>query len=216
MRRQADAEIYAAIGATGSGKSSFIKELLDTKAPPRVLVWDPKGEYAATLGAGARTIDRVDVLDMALQAAAKHPKAPFRIAFTPPRFVVRARDAAFRLICKRLIQAKHIFFVLEEAHRVLVPGQGNDEFFTEIITAGRAEALAVAVVTQRPALVDKNTLGNATVIRCYKLGYPEDARVMARALGVAADELTALERLQYVQRDTNSNKLTRGRVVPRH
>ena len=36
----------AAIGASGSGKSLWIKGRLDAAKPDRLLVWDPQGEYA--------------------------------------------------------------------------------------------------------------------------------------------------------------------------
>lgn len=40
------AQIFAFMGASGSGKSSAIKQAIARSKPARLLIWDPQGEYA--------------------------------------------------------------------------------------------------------------------------------------------------------------------------
>lgn len=203
--------VLVSIGATGSGKSYKVKSLLKEQRPPRILVWDMNREYSAILGNGALTTRSLAEVERWLMFASKPEFRAhrFAICYQPPEFDEQLMARAFKRVCARVLEAQHVFFVLDEAHEVLQPGMGNERLFRTIVTRGRHRHIKLAVITQRPALIDKTSLSNATTVRCFKLTDPNDVRYMASSLGLQVAEIDALKAGEYFERDTDTKKISR-------
>lgn len=211
-----DAKIIISIGATDSGKSFLIKKMLRETRPPRVLVWDINREYAKELGPGTLATESLAEVERWLLLAARPDCQAhrFSICYYPPEYHQKAMSAAFKLLCKRALQAGHLFFVLDEAHEVLVPGMGNEQMFKTMVTRGRHKYVQMAVITQRPALIDKTSMSNSTLVRCFKLTDPNDVKYMSGAMGLEVAQLDGLQQREYWERDTNTKKTFRGGSPP--
>lgn len=211
-----NAQIIISIGATDSGKSYLIKKMLREQRPPRIVVWDVNREYAEVLGPGALITERLAEVERWLLLAARpgFDKHRFSICYRPPEFDQDAMGRAFKLLCKRILQAGNLFFVLDEAHEVLEPGAGNEKLFKTMVTRGRHKYVQMAVITQRPALIDKTSMSNATLVRCFKLTDPNDVKYMAGAMGLEVAQLDGLQQREYWERDTNTKKIFRGGSPP--
>lgn len=194
------ANIVACMGASGSGKSLFIKSELRRLKPSRLMVWDFKREYAA-LGQLAHSMAEV------LQAA----RAPaFKIVFQPSHDTATAK-IQFDAFCRIAYAAKRLVFVGEELAFVTSPSYAPPGW-SMLTLAGRSEGLIIYGASQRPAAIDKNFFGNASQIRTGRLNFKNDIKVLADVLQVPAQQVQALAPLQFIQRDMNSGKMLSGSV----
>lgn len=200
MSRQI-ASIVAAIGASGSGKSAWIKQGLATARPARLLVWDPQGEYAEF---GTVYADRVKLLD----AVAKAPG--FKVIYQPGD---RASEypARFDWFCRLAYALGDLALVVEELADVTEPSRAPDGW-SVVTRKGRHKKLRVLAASQRPASVDKDFFGNCTLIHCGRLNYEADLRTMANVLRVKPEELAALPGLSYIERNMQTGESRTGRL----
>lgn len=177
------ADIVAVIGASGTGKSSYIKrDLLRNFA--RLIVWSPLEEtddYAGFCG-GVVVRGKITELVAQVKAGAK------AIVYVPT-----GDDAAvkkqFDMFCRVVWELDGSTVLVEELSRVTM-ASWSPPAWRNLSTAGRHKGLTIIGVSQRPANIDKDFLGNCTEIRCYRVNYDRDAAVMADALGLS----TAYER----------------------
>lgn len=173
---QNSADIIAVIGASGTGKSSYIKgELL--KKRKQLLIWSPlerTDDYAGFCG--GVVVHKITDL---IAAVKKKEKA---IVFVPS-----GNDAAvkkqFDLFCRVVWELQGATVLIEELSRVTMPSWAPPAW-KNLSTAGRHQGLTIIGTSQRPAQIDKDFLGNCTEIRCYRVNYDADAKVMADSLGM--------------------------------
>lgn len=165
-------QIEAYIGMTGSGKGVSILRRLAELQPARLLVWDPRDEYD-------KHARKVTSLADLVAAVRKAGAGGFRLRFVPGG----AMDlkAAFAVVCRVAFAAGKLVFLAEELSDVTMPSWAPPAW-KQIITQGRHQALIVMGCAQRPALVDKNFLGNATMVRVFMLGDENDVKVMAKTV----------------------------------
>ncbi len=187
------------IGASGSGKSHYLKERLAELNPPRLLVWDARAEY----GHLARHVDSLRaVLD-----ACRSGK-PFRLAYLPRDFDRLQEE--FSALCRIAFAAGNLALVAEELSDVTKPSWAPPDW-RRISTQGRHRGIFAFGTSQRPALIDKTIFGNATHVRCGVLGYPDDAKVMGRALAVRPDVLEQVQGHDWIKRDVRARTNTASR-----
>lgn len=192
------AAIYVAVGASGSGKSSWAKAELARTQPRRLLIVDPDDEYGAFA-------HRADSMRQALELTAA-PSFAVRIRPTHRR-ELGVRQFAFA--CALAWERAPCVFVVDELADYVTASSGPDEWL-RLVRRGRKQGVTVYALSQRPALIDKTLWSQATYLRTGWLSYLEDQRTIAGALGVRPDELAALKPLDYVARDRNSGELARG------
>lgn len=197
-----EASITAAIGASGSGKSAWIKEGLRRAAPTRLLVWDPQGEYSTF---GRAYTDRVRLLDAVV-------KAPAFAAVYQPGDRQSLYAERFDWFCRLAYALGDLALVVEELADVTQPSRAPDGW-SVVTRKGRHKALRVVAASQRPASVDKDFFGNCTLIHCGRLNYEADLRTMANVLRVEAPELAGLEPLAWVERNMLTGELRRGALA---
>jgi len=203
-RRRADAECIAILGARGSGKSTYFRQLLDERAPTRLGLWDTKREHGVP-----GTADLAEFI--------RRLRAPaWRIAFFPTMTDAKRRAKEFELWCLAMYRAKHCFAGVEELAFVTTPTRSPQGWRT-LSLLGRDENpeggnVTVAATSQRPASIDKDFIGNATLLHAGRLPYADDAKAVARTLGVNAAELMQLAPLAFIARGQADREARRGVV----
>lgn len=168
------AKIVAVVGASGTGKSSYVKGDLLRKYS-RLLIWSPLEEtdqYAAFCG--GVVVRKITDLVAQVQAGKK------AIVFVPSGDD-RTVKVQFDRFCKIAWEMPGATVLVEELSQVTMPSWAPPAW-KKLSTAGRHQGLTLIGIAQRPAMMDKSFLGNCTEIRCYRVNYDADARVMADSL----------------------------------
>jgi hypothetical protein len=187
-----DADITAVLGASGSGKSAYIKKRLRTEKPQRLLIYDPEGEF----GKFGRELTKIsDVLSVLQQAG---DDGAFKLVFNPHADPGRA-VGQFELLCRMAFHAGNLMFVVEELADVTQPTKAPVGW-SMLTRRGRKRGCRIIGASQRPASIDKTFLGNCTRVRCGRLMYEEDARAVGKVLGVDHAQLLSLPALHFFER----------------
>lgn len=171
------ADIQAVLGASGTGKSHYVKSAI--KRDRRLLVWDIEDEYPDL---PALTLSQ---LPQAF-AGKKARRAKFICSADASR---RARE--FDLFCRIAFAAGNLRLVVEEL-RFVTTASRAPEGWAAITLRGRKRGIRTIGTSQRPAQIDKDFLGNCTLIRCGALEYPDDRKAVAPILRKSLDEIAAL------------------------
>ena len=180
-------KIEAFIGAPGSGKGVSVNELLKRERPKRMLIWDPRNEYAAHAPQAA------SLVDMAQKCKAAGKSGGLRMRYVPS--ATMDLPTAFGVVCKLAFEWGDCMFLAEELSDVTTASHSPAPW-RRVITQGRHQGLYIVGVAQRPALIDKNFLGACTYIRCFTLRYRNDRQAMAQALDVPEAMLTELQTME--------------------
>jgi hypothetical protein len=200
---QNQANIIAVVGASGNGKGIYVKaELRKLRGP--VLVWSPledTDDYAAVIR-GER-VATITALVAALKAGTK------RIVYVPGNDL----KTDFDRFCRVCWELSGWTIVVEELSQVTMPSWAPPAW-KKLSTAGRHKGLTIYGTAQRPALVDKSFFGNCSQIRCYAVGYVDDAKVMANTMFLDYRDILKLEQFQYIHRDVRTKVNTPGAVKP--
>lgn len=171
------AKIIAVIGASGTGKSSYIKgDLL--KKYQRLMIWSPleKTDNYAKFCGGKVINGKITELVAAVKSGAK------AIVFVPTGKDSEVKKQ-FDLFCRIVWELEGATVLVEELSRVTM-ASWSPPAWKNLSTAGRHQGLTIIGTSQRPANIDKDFLGNCTEIRCYRVNYDADAKVMADSLGL--------------------------------
>jgi DNA helicase HerA-like ATPase len=198
----AKAHIEAVLGASGSGKSSYVKRLMERARPARMIVFDPEGEWTE-FGTPATHVQHV--LD-GFKAAGKD--GPCRVVFVPspvPEIAVRQFDA----VCRIAFHAERLTFIVDELKSVTTPSR-SPVGWGMLTGRGRKRGIVIYGLSQRPASIDKDFLGNCNYVRAGRLTYSEDQRAVARVLGVKEADIGALPDLGWIRRDMATGETKRG------
>lgn len=197
------AEIHAAIGASGSGKTHYVMQEIKRHRPKRLVVWDTKEEFAA---AGlAEPVARIQDMITTI-ATGKH----FRLAYMPWGDDKRMQGM-FDTLCSSVFYAKKLTLIAEELADTTTASRAVTGW-RRCTTQGRAYGIHIYGLTQRPASVDKSFFGNCSSIRCGRLNYEADVRAMANALRVPKKLVESLMEMDWIKKDMNTAELTGERV----
>ena len=198
------AEIIAAMGAPGSGKSAWVRRHF--LQADRTAIWDFKREYH----------DVAHVVDT-LAGLIEHLKKPrFKVAFRPSlnrQLIVRQFD----MFCRAVYAAGNCTMLVEELAFVTSPMKAPEAWRLATLTGrtytlpnGQESHLCIVGTSQRPASVDKDFFGNCTLIHAGRCGTERDARTMGDQLGVPWGDMIALPDLAFVEKNRLSGATTRG------
>ena len=153
--RSASADVNAVIGASGSGKTSYVMAEIKRRKPGRLLIWDTKGEFARE-GYAVEIIKISDVV----ATLRKLGSSNFKIAFRPRGDSADMKNQ-FDLFCLAAFYAKNVFIVAEELSDVTSASHAP-EGWRKVTTQGRTEGLIIYGLSQSPAQIDKNFFGNCS------------------------------------------------------
>lgn len=180
------ADIRCFLGAPGTGKSHATKA--EIKKARRLIVWDLEDEYADI---EAVTVDQ---LPRRLHQAGA---GAFKVRVIPSTDATR-RATEFDLVCRTIMAIGKLTFVAEELRFVTQPSKAPAGW-AAITLRGRKRGVKVIGTSQRPASIDKDFLGSATLIRCGALNYPEDRTAVARVMGINEAAIAALEGHEVIE-----------------
>jgi hypothetical protein len=172
------ANIVAVIGASGTGKSSYIKgELL--KKYMRLFVFSPleKTDKYAEFCGGVVT-SKITELIALVKAGAK------AVVFVPDGSDANVKKQ-FDLFCRVVWEVENCHVVVEELGRVTM-ASWSPPAWKNLSTGGRHQGITLIGVNQRTT-IDKDFLGNCTEVRCYRVNYDQDAKTLADSLRLGAE-----------------------------
>lgn len=135
----------------------------------------------------------------------------FRAVFAADSDVKR-RAQQFDLVCRLAMATGNLDFIAEELRFVTTPSRAPLGW-AQVTLTGRHKGLRVIGSSQRPASIDKDFLGNCTKVHVGRLVYPEDVRAVSKATGITEADIGALKPLDWLEKDTTTGKITRGRLV---
>ena len=204
--RSNKAEIIAVIGASGSGKTSYVMREIKRRRPRRLLVWDRKGEFAAE--GYADPVENLGEVARMLVAAGRN--GAFRIAYRPNGGEIEMRKH-FDLFCRMAFRVKSLVLIAEELADVTTATHAV-QGWREVTSQGRSEGLTVYGLTQQPASVDKHFFGNCSSIWCGRINFKAHLRTMASAMDVTEDEIRRLTPLHFYYRDLATGKTRAGKL----
>lgn len=193
------ADIVAVMGDTGSGKSAWVKRRI--AGARRLLIWDPMHEY------GAHGVVHDKLADVAAALGAK----TFALVFQPSADA-KAMARQFDLFCRLALAAGNLTVLVEELRFVTTPSR-SPLGWAQVNLTGRHKGLRVIGTSQRPASIDKDFLGSATLVHTGLLGYPEDVKAVAARMRIAPAEIDALAPLDWIEFNKTTKKITRGRLT---
>lgn len=185
-------------GASGSGKSSYVKLRLRGKS--RVVVFDPLGEYSSV---GFRPCNSV----AAVQRAMVETWPNFRLSLVPTgggeaRKLSKLADflLAVQEPYRTSGKGAPLTLVVEEMNTCfpVSGGAANAPFFADICSRGRHYGIEVFGVSQRIAEVDMRFRGNCNETVVFRQKGPRDTRAAAAELGCEPGRVSVLENLHYL------------------
>lgn len=178
------ADIQAVMGASGTGKSHYVKKLIARDR--RLLVWDIEDEY--------RELPAVKLSELpAILAARKACRVRFICSSDADE---RARE--FDLFCRIAFASGALRLVVEELRFVTTASRAPGGW-AAITLRGRKRGIRTIGTSQRPAQIDKDFLGNCTLLRVGALEYPEDRKAVAPILRKSVEEIAALSGYQALE-----------------
>lgn len=192
--------IGAILGASGSGKSSLMKLELLAARPPRLMIWDPKREYAAFAppvpGTRAAPSSLEDLVKKALGAG---DRGAFALSFRPVLSRKQMREQ-FNVFCQVAERARNCFVLVDELADVTEPGWAP-EGWERLTRQGRHAGVTIRGASQRPADIDKSFYGNASRIAVFRLNSESDVERCAKILRVEQRVIGDLLPLEWLERD---------------
>lgn len=185
------AKIFLVTGASGSGKSSIVKKLMQHEK--RVIAFDPDDEYSEEKGFNTSK-SCTELLEKVL--ATKGGAMKTRVVARTPEAFGACASVAF--------EWGNCAFIAEElaGEGRTTPSKAPPDWH-KIISRGRKRGINVIGVTQRPAESDKTILGNASHIFVGRMGRHADAKAISREIDVPVETLLNLKNLEFVVVDKN-------------
>ena len=195
--------MIAVLGVTGCGKSSWVKQHLQRDRRRRVLIWDFKGEYEI----GHVTISTAELVKILVGVKRVNQ---FVIAFRPSMHA-SVRQKQFDLFCRAAFEVRDLTVVVEEL-KFVTKANWAPAPWAMLTMTGRDRGIHVIGTSTRPAAIDKDFFGNATVIHTGRLVYPDDVRTVAQAMVVDPARIQPLADLEYWERNKQTGRLRCGTV----
>lgn len=199
-----NANVWAILGASGTGKSEFIKRWLAETQPARLLIWDYKGEYSR-FAKSARSI--AALANACINAGAAGPlQARYR-----PTGDDDETERSFGQFCRIAYHWQNACVLVEELSVVTSPSFAPQSWRV-LCVMGRDRGLHVVGASQFPAQIDKSFLGNATLIHSGGLRTEPHRKAVAIELDIKPDELRLLP-LQWIEKNFSTGAMRRGKLA---
>lgn len=194
------------MGASGSGKTTHVMECIKRGVPPRLLVWDTKGEFARE----GYAVAIYKISDIAAILAKAGAKGGFKLAYQPTGDSKKMKSDFSRL-CLLAFYAKNCWLIAEELAEVTLSNWAP-EGWRKATTQGRSEGLTIYGLSQSPAWIDKFFFGNCSSIRTGRLVELEHAKKMAATIGAGVQEVQQLQDGEYIHLQISPRLLQKGKL----
>lgn len=178
-----DHERVLVLGKTGVGKSFAVKAFLRRaiRAGERIVVFDPKGEYAASASEGPCTA-LVGVDDL-LRDPARYLDSPRMAIAVVPATERRACAEDFREVSEQVARTGHLIFVADEVGYWGRATREATDALDTVSTLYRHHGVAVVCIAQRAMQVPPSTRAQASQVWSGLQSDPEDLRELRRLCG---------------------------------
>ena len=180
-----DRYIRFVVGRQGSGKTTMVQSMVE--ASDRLVVFDPRDEYAESMG--LFRVSTYGHIDAAMRAGWGDG---FRVAFVPSSGIELTQ---LHNLCRMLWQAqanyeagldgRKLTLVVEEMDLSYParPLPADSQGMTRLCNQGRHVGINLIGVTQRPTLVSLTFRGNANETWVFPLGWADDQAAILSMIG---------------------------------
>ncbi len=213
MASDAEAHIWGALGASGSGKGLWVKGRLRALKPRRLIVWDYMSEYQEFTGEAPDATSRATLEDVRKAMVKAGKDGPLKIRYEPRGASQKQAFKEFEALCNLVYAWGNCTFVVEELANVTMPSWAPWAW-GKMSTSGRHKLVHIIGCTQSPAFIDKKFLGNCTLIHCGPLGEDEHRKSAAKSMNIRQTLLDELVKFQWVEKDKERGEVTTGWVAP--
>jgi hypothetical protein len=192
------------LGASGSGKSEFLRRLAVKKKIGRLLVWNPMQQktpypYPVVSKLGELT-------DQVLR------QKRFNLVFDPGHWDFDLLRRQFNQFCELALEAEDLTLIVEELKHV-ARAQYAPRHWLRVTGDGRQYGLRVFGTSQRPVQIDKDFLGNATLIRTGRLVYQDDIDTVAKYMRIDRERLEVLQPLDWIEKNLETGDEAHGKIA---
>lgn len=189
------------IGASGSGKSHYVKTILEKFN--RAIIWDPDDEYSESKG--VFTTSSASQLIAHIQSG-----DDVRVRFVPRSMDGKYLEQCFEFVSLVAFVWGDCVLVAEEIADVTTPSKALNGWGT-VLRRGRKRGVKVVAVSQRPAEADKTIFTQARIIRTGRLDGEGDIARVANNMRIPAALVGQLGKLEYFELDRNTGQLKAGK-----
>ncbi|WP_237772486.1 ATP-binding protein [Herbaspirillum robiniae] len=208
MAVQNEAQIWAVMGQSGTGKGVWVKSELRRLKPRRILILDPQDEY----GAFAEPVTKAG--DMARIVTAAGPNGSFKVRYVFPKMCSKEHfERVFDMACQLTYGARNCCFLVEELSNFTTASYAPP-LWRRMCNSGRHEGVHVIGCSQFPAQIDKSFLSNATLVHVGFLGEAPHRKAVATRLDVDPNLIRDLPDLHYIEWHRKGRNLIRGEIHP--
>ena len=206
LKFDADREIIALTGRSGSGKSTFaIRYLLNAGGLACRFIFDPRSEFSTRLGVRSASSARE------LEAAV----AGQWVIYNPHRMFPDRTTDAFQFFCKWVFNVSQRgsgrkVLLVDEVWKYCTPHEIPLEL-AEIVQEGRKAEIDVMFATQRPNRMNESITGEVTEAVCFALAGQNAIKTM-EGLDIPATVSAHLPNGHYYAVNRNTGGILRGRV----
>ncbi|MCE7642028.1 helicase HerA domain-containing protein [Vibrio fluvialis] len=192
-------EHEAVFGASGSGKSYYVKQIV--KGWKRALIWDPDDEYGEAPG--------VQLARSPSQVLELMKRKAVRIRYVPATIDRKLLEKCFDFISLAAFIWGNCLYVGEEIADVTTPSKAAGGWGV-VLRRGRKRGVKVVGVSQRPAECDKTLFTQARHIRTGRLDGEGDMQRLATTLRVPLAWVQQLGPLEFLTVDRTTGQLKAG------
>jgi hypothetical protein len=203
------ANIWAVMGASGTGKGLWIKSQLKSIAPQRLIVWDFKDEYREFAKHSTSSTAAL------LAAVKKAGEGGGQFRFITQAVGEKGMKKDFETVCNIVYAWENAMFIAEELSNVTTASYAPAAW-RKMTTSGRHANIHIIGASQTPATIDKSFLGNATLIHVSGLRQENHRKAVATSMDIDIDRITKLMPLEYIEKDFHTGQVLEGQVqIPR-
>ncbi|MBQ4860339.1 ATP-binding protein [Pseudoalteromonas sp. MMG013] len=175
------------VGASGSGKSAFLRKTIDF-AQKRIVAWDPEEDYA---------LPRVTSIEAFLKLARKSGYGPIRVAVT-----VAPTEENFERWAGIVFELSHAaapMAILADEIADVTRVSKASYYWGQLCRKVRKYGGTLCAITQRPQEADKTIMNQVEYTWCGALKTQASAKYMAGEMGVSVDELQSIKNIHRKQ-----------------
>ncbi len=187
------------LGKSGSGKSSLTKALI--RSIPRVVIFDPKGEYAAPhVVRGATPQDLYDFIRTRKRFCVSYkPESERARRALEVRSPERNRGKRMSLIEREFDHVSWavyvvgaLTFVAEELDQCCTSAWAGPKF-GKLLRQGRTREVEMIAISRRPTEIPKDVTANMTQMVIFNSSEPGDMDYYRRRIGPAVERIPNLQ-----------------------
>jgi hypothetical protein len=176
--------------------------------PARIAIWDYKREHGKRGKVFTDLVGFFQALD----------KPTFRAIFQPS-YDAKELARQFDKFCLGVLEAGNCTVLVEELGMVTKPNFAPAAWRRLCVTGrsykttqGTQSSMVIIATAQRPQMIDKDFLDNATKVHCGRLNAGAAVKTMAQVIDVPVNEISKLLDLEWIEKDAITQNITRGKL----